>query len=319
MATAKKATKGLILALGGNALIREDEEGDIPQQYEHTRTTFAPILPLLEEYDRVLIVHGNGPQVGNELLRNEIASFTVVPMPLDTCVANSQGSMGYMIQQVLENLLAKQKIAKKVVTIVTQTRVDPEDVAFHEPTKPIGVFYKESEAQRHQKLHGWIMREDAGRGFRRLVPSPLPLEILELDAIRTLYKSGKIVIAGGGGGIPVVRGSDGRLKGIEAVVDKDHVTALFAKTLKPDLLVMLTAVDQVYLHHNRQGQQALVNVKAAELATYHKQGEFGVGSMEPKIRCALDYLKKVPGRVLITSPENLAKALTGDGGTWVQT
>lgn len=314
-ATPKK--KGLILALGGNALIREGEAGDIPQQYQHTRETFVPLVPLLKEYEQVLIVHGNGPQVGNELLRNEIASFSVVPAPLDTCVANSQGSMGYMIQQVLQNELNAQQMERMVVTIVTQTLVNAEDVAFHEPTKPIGMFYKEKEAKRHQELHGWKMMEDAGRGYRRVVPSPLPLDIVEMNSIRTLYRSGAVVIAGGGGGVPVIERQNGAHQGVEAVVDKDLVTALFAQKLKPDMLVMLTGVPAVELHHKTPQARAIRHIKLDELVTHFKNGEFKAGSMGPKINCAINYLRAVKGRVLITAPENLAEALAENNGTWI--
>jgi carbamate kinase len=310
--------KGLILALGGNALIRAGEEGDIPQQYQHTRETFAPLIPMLAEYSQALIVHGNGPQVGNELLRNEIASFSVVPMPLDTCVASSQGNMGYMIQQVLQNELAAKKVERMVVTIVTQTIVDPQDVAFHEPTKPIGTFYKTKEAERFQKTHGWKMVEDAGRGFRRVVPSPLPIDIVEMAAIRTLYKSGAIVIAGGGGGIPVIKSSKGIYQGIEAVVDKDYITALFANRLRPELLLMLTGVPHVDIGHKTPKAKPLRQVKLADLITHYKNGEFSVGSMAPKISCAISFLKTNPGKVLITSPECLAGALKGKEGTWIE-
>lgn len=313
----KQTSKGLILALGGNALIRPGEEGDIPQQYQHTRETFAPIVPMLHDYQQVMIVHGNGPQVGNELLRNEVAAYSVVPLPLDTCVANSQGSMGYMIQQVLQNELQQQKIDRMVVTIVTQTIVDPQDVAFHEPTKPIGVFYKPKEAERHMKNHGWKMMEDAGRGYRRVVPSPLPVDIVEMAAIRTLYKNGTIVIAGGGGGIPVIRRSNGAFEGVEAVVDKDHITALFANRMRPDLLVMLTGVPHVEINHKKPNAKALRKIGLTELIEHYKNGEFSVGSMAPKISCAISYLKATAGKVLITAPECLGEALAGREGTWI--
>ena len=317
MFTRTKHSPGVILALGGNALIREDEEGNLPEQYEHARTTFRPIMPLLDTYKRVLVVHGNGPQVGNELLRNEVASFSVLPLPLDTCVANSQGSMGYMIQQVLQNQIRKHGFERKVVTMITQTLVSSGDPAFSNPTKPIGIFYKENEAKRHQQLRGWVMQEDSGRGYRRVVPSPQPKSIVEMESIRTLYNSGAIVVAGGGGGIPVVCNEQGRLQGVEAVVDKDTITEIFATELKPKLLVMLTAVEQVYVNFGKANQQALTRISRQQLRKHYDNGEFTVGSMAPKIACALNYLDQVAGEVLITSPECLADALARKTGTWI--
>ncbi len=314
------ATNGLILALGGNALIGAGEEKSIPQQYRRAEETLRRILPLVEQHQHVLIVHGNGPQVGNELLRSEIAEAQLFPLPLDVLVADCQGVMGYLLQQALANLMAEQGIERSVLTIVTQVVVAEDDPAFASPSKPVGGFLSEEQAG-EEKRRGWDVVEDAGRGWRRVVPSPQPLQVVELEGIRAMYESGAIVLAAGGGGIPVVRKGP-RLEGIEAVIDKDNVTALLAGELKPVRLVMLTAVDELHIGHATPDERSLGEVDAAELREHYRAGEFSRGSMGPKVACVLSYLEgasDVDGRsALITSPEALGEALAGRAGTKVR-
>ena len=307
---------GLVVALGGNALLREGEDGGVAQQRAHAEETFRALMPLLRQHERVLVVHGNGPQVGDAMLRGEIAATHLEPPPLDSLVAESQGGLGYLLQQVLGNLLAAEGLEREVVTVVTQVLVAADGDAATHPKKPVGRFHSAEEARELVDRHGWIMREDAGRGWRRVVPSPPPIAILEAGSVEALYRRGTVVIAAGGGGVPVARGPAG-LRGVEAVIDKDLAAGLLAETVRPELLVILTAVEAVYTGWGTPAQQPLRWITPEELERHHAARAFGEGSMAPKVRCAARFVEAVGGRALITSAEALSRALAGTAGTWV--
>ena len=304
-----------VLALGGNALIRKGEKGEIEQQRRHIRDALEQLPALLGNQGLLLITHGNGPVVGNLLLQNEAAREIVPPVPLDVCDADSEGSIGYMIQQEMVNRLRGLEENRPVVSLITQVVVDAADPGFAHPTKPVGPFYTRQEAEILRRERGWTIFEDAGRGYRRVVPSPRPLEVIESEPIRLLLRHGVVVIAGGGGGIPVIRNEDGGLRGVEAVVDKDLTTALLAKSLRARRMVFLTAVDCVYRHFGRSDQEPLSCLSIPEVRHFQETGEFPPGSMGPKIEAALDFLEAGGGEVLITSPECLTDALGGKAGT----
>lgn len=304
-----------VVALGGNALIREGESGRVEEQMRHIREATAHLPALLEKGYNLLITHGNGPIVGHLLLQNEAAKGTVPPMPLDVCDADSEGSIGYLTQQTLANRLRGIGGGRPAVSLITQIVVDRNDPAFARPTKPVGPFYTHQEAEALRRRTGWAMMEDAGRGFRRVVPSPRPLEVVEQEAIRILLEHGVIVIAAGGGGIPVVREENGVLVGIEAVIDKDLATSLLARTLGAEALIILTAVEHVYRGFGRPEQSPLARLTAGEARELQQAGEFPPGSMGPKIEAALEFLAGGGREVLITLPEALADALEGRTGT----
>ncbi|MBI5369361.1 MAG: carbamate kinase [Planctomycetes bacterium] len=315
----------LVVALGGNAVLREGEAGTVSQQLGHVAETAAQIARVVQAgYRKVLITHGNGPQVGNLLLRSETCAPAIPPSPLDCCVAESQGFLGYMMQQCLAEALRRAGVRRPVATVITQVVVDAADTAFARPTKPVGRFYPKPEADRLAAERGWTMREDAGRGWRRVVPSPLPLEIVEVDVIRRLIESGTVVIAVGGGGVPVVRRPDGGLEGVEAVIDKDFATALAARQIGAHRLAILTGVPRVSVRFGKPDALALDTVGAADLRALAAEGHFPAGSMGPKIQAALDFLRPLPvgtqeGReVVITTPELLHEALEGRAGTRVR-
>ena len=261
------------------------------------------------------MTHGNGPQVGFILLRSELASNVLHTVPLDSCGADTQGALGYMIQQLLGNRLARAKAEIPVVTVVTQVVVDGDDPAFSNPTKPIGPFYDEDRARHYERTEGWAIVEDAGRGWRRVVPSPIPREIVELEAISALLGAGFVVVGVGGGGIPVVRDEHGDLRGAEAVIDKDYASGLLATGLKADLFLISTAVEQVCLNYGKPDERPLDYMTVAEAEQYLKEGHFAPGSMDPKIKAVVQFLKRGGKEALITSPENLARALRGETGT----
>jgi carbamate kinase len=306
-----------VLALGGNALIRQGEKGEIEQQRRHIREALEQLPALLDNQGLLLITHGNGPVVGNLLLQNEAAREIVPPVPLDVCDADSEGSIGYMIQQEMVNRLRGLEENRPVVSVITQVVVDAADPGFVHPTKPVGPFYTRQEAEILRRARGWTIFEDAGRGYRRVVPSPRPLEVIESEPIRLLLRHGVVVIAGGGGGIPVIRNEDGMLRGVEAVVDKDLTTALLAKSLRARRMVFLTAVDCVYRHFGRSDQEPLSCLSIPEVRHFQQMGEFPPGSMGPKIEAALDFLETGGQEVLITSPECLTDALGGKAGTCI--
>ncbi len=307
----------VVVALGGNALIRPGEAGTEEEQRRRIREAMAPTAELVTAGFTPVITHGNGPTVGQLLLQMECARATVPPMPLFMCDADSEGSLGYLIQQGLVNELRRRGQARGVVTVVTQVVVAADDPAFGAPDKPIGPFYTAAEARDFETQRGWRLSEDAGRGWRRVVPSPQPLTIIEQDVISYLLQGGFIVIAAGGGGVPVVRLEGGDLMGVEAVIDKDRAAALLAREIAADLLIFLTAEQYVYLDYGQPGQRPLIRLSRAEAEKYLAQGHFPPGSMGPKIESAIDFLAHGGARVLITQPETLTAALEGRTGTQV--
>ena len=303
----------VVVALGGNAISPPGSASPIPAQYEATMETAHHLAHLTER--PLVVTHGNGPQVGNVLLRSDLAAGLLPRLPLDTCVADTQGGMGFMLQQCLDNAFRQARVVRRTVTVVTRTLVDAGDPAFRSPSKPIGNFYGEAEASRRMATSGWAMREDAGRGWRRVVPSPEPREILELPAIEALLETGAVVVAAGGGGIPVVREADGTLTGVEAVVDKDLASALLAAELGAEVLLILTGVEHVAVDFGRPTQRDLHELDAAELAAHAAAGQFAPGSMLPKVQAALRFLERGGRRAVITTPELSEKALAGEIGT----
>ncbi len=297
-----------VVALGGNALLRGNEIGTIQQQEKNTYDTCIHLLKLLKNNYEIVITHGNGPQVGNIMLRNEAGykEYKIPKMPLDICVADSQGGIGYMIERQLKNILRENKIRKNVVTIITQVVVDRNDPAFLEPTKPVGGFYLKEEAELLAKAGGLIFREDPRkRGWRRVVPSPRPIDIINHKVIRELVKKGNIVIAAGGGGVPVYRDEDKNLVGIEAVIDKDLASSLLAQEIGAEAFFILTDVPNVYLNFHKPGQVKLEKISASEAEKYLEAGEFADGSMGPKILAAIQFVKAGGKETIITESTEL--------------
>lgn len=309
-----------VIAIGGNSLIKDEAHRTVEDQYQAAKETCYHIADLIEQGWEVAIGHGNGPQVGFILRRSEIAHKVenMHEIPLDVCGADSQGAIGYALQQNLQNILYQRGIKKKVVTVITQTLVDKADPAFQKPSKPIGGFMDEAEAQRRQREQGWTVVEDAGRGWRRVVASPLPKEIVELETVETLLDKGIVTITVGGGGIPVVDPGDGNYQGVAAVVDKDFASSLLARSIKADLFVISTAVEKVALHFGKPEQQWLDKLTLSTARQYLSEGtHFAKGSMAPKIQAIIWYLEQGGERALITNPENIGRALKGETGTWV--
>jgi carbamate kinase len=304
-----------VVAIGGNSLIQSDERREVRHQWDAVRQTCEHIAQLVKQGWRVLITHGNGPQVGFILRRAELAAHEVHTVPLDLIVADTQGAIGYMLQQALRNSLRALGINQSVVTIVTQTVVRRDDPAFEQPDKPIGGFLSEAEARRFE-AEGWRVVEDAGRGWRRVVASPQPLEIVELDAIREMLYNDYVVIACGGGGIPVVRNEKGELRGVYAVIDKDRASSLLASGLGADLFVISTGVPRVALHYNTPEQRFLERVTLREARQYMAEGHFAAGSMRPKVEAIIHFLERGGPSAVISDPPNLAAALRGEAGTW---
>lgn len=304
----------ILIAVGGNSLIRSGETGTIPEQWANARRTAVAIVSLIRSGHRVVVTHGNGPQVGAQLLRSERASDQVPGQTLDVCGASSQGEIGYLLSQSLCDELSTWSLHVPVVSVVTQTVVQADDPAMRHPTKPIGPFYSRERAEERKRSLGWEIVEDAARGYRRVVPSPDPLEIVELEVIRSLMSQGTLVIACGGGGIPVVR-CQGQLKGVEAVIDKDRASALLASSLGVDLFAISTDIDCVYLDYKKANQRPLRRVTVSELEEHYTGGQFPPGNMGPKIESALRFLKAGGKSVVITSYEHLAEAIEGKTGT----
>jgi carbamate kinase len=305
----------IVLAIGGNSLIRDEAHRTVPDQWALTRDTCRRIAPLLEAGHRLVITHGNGPQVGFILRRSELARHELHEVPLDSCGADTQGAIGYMIQLSLGNELAARGVTRPVVSLVTLVEVDASAPAALKPSKPIGSFMDAGTAQARARVLGWTVAEDAGRGWRRVVPSPPPVAILELEAVRTLLDAGFVVVAAGGGGIPVVRGPEGELRGIEAVIDKDETSSLLATALEADLLLISTAVERVCLEYGTSAEEPLDRLSLVEARRYLEEGQFGAGSMAPKIHAAIAFLEHGGPRVIITSPERLEDAVAGRAGT----
>ncbi|MBN1394011.1 MAG: carbamate kinase [Pirellulales bacterium] len=306
-----------LVAIGGNSLIRAGERGTIDEQLANAHATAKSIVQMVARGWQLVITHGNGPQVGAELLRSERAAGEVYTMPLDVCVAATQSEIGYLLQRAIEYELRQIGLFTPVMTVLTQVRVDENDPAFENPTKPVGPFYSRRNAEAKQREVGWRMVEDAARGYRRVVPSPEPVEIFEQDIIGKILKLGMIVIAVGGGGIPVVERENYQVLGAEAVIDKDRASALLASGLKTDLFIISTDADQVYLDFRRPTQRGIRHATVAEMAEYYKQGQFPPGSMGPKIEAAVRYLNNGGKKVIITSPERLIDALDGEAGTHI--
>ena len=314
----------IVAALGGNAVSLPGKEGNIADQYEATRGAIHPLANLILAGHQLVITHGNGPQIGQVMRRVEIAASSehhVYPLPLDIAVADTQAGMGYMIGQCLMNELALRGQGRVVSTLVTTVRVDPDDPAFTTPNKPVGPFMSREAAEAHVKNDGWKIAEDKSRGgWRRVVPSPAPREIIELPQLRTLLAANHVVVAAGGGGIPVARNAYGMYKGIEAVIDKDRTTALLAAALDADLLAILTNVDQVQVDYGKPAARTLDRARASQMSQWLAAGQVPAGSMGPKVEAAVEFLSrtgKSDAQVLITSCERVAEALGGKTGTWV--
>lgn len=306
----------VVIAIGGNSLIKDSAHMTVFDQYKAAGETSAHIAGIVQSGYRVVVTHGNGPQVGFILLRSEMAKEVLHQVPLDTCGADTQGAIGYQICQTLNNELRSRDIQKTVAALVTQTVVDGDDPGFDEPTKPIGPFYSQEAAEEHIRK-GWKMTEDAGRGWRRVVASPEPLEIIEERAIQLLLDDGVIVVAAGGGGIPVIRRDDGSLEGIGAVIDKDLSSCLLAKNLGAEKFMISTAVEKVSIHFGTPDQREIDTMTVAEAKEFLAAGHFPAGSMGPKIEASIDFLEHGGKEVVITTPELLEQALLGRTGTHV--
>jgi len=310
-----KNEKVAVVALGGNAITRKGVADTIANQFQHTRDSLAAIMPLVERGYKLAITHGNGPQVGNAILRIELARGKAPELPLGICVADTEGGMGYMIAQSLQNRLHREKTNRRVLTIVTQVVVDRNDPSVKNPSKFIGQFYSEDDANRFKRERGWAVRQDGDRGWRRVVPSPIPLSIVESDAIKALVHQGYIVIAAGGGGIPVCIEQDGAYDGIDAVVDKDRASAVLARDIGASLLIILTDVEQVAINFRKPNQEFLDRVTVSEAARLRDEGHFPPGSMGPKIEAATNFLGWGGEEVLISSISSAADAIAGKTGT----
>ena len=308
--------KVAVVAIGGNALIVDKTKKSIPDQFDAIKETMGHIAGMIEDGWDVVITHGNGPQVGFILRRSELAMHELHPVPMDYAGADTQGAIGYMGQKALHNEFKKRGINKQAVTIVTQVEVSAEDPAFENPAKPVGSFLDEETAKERMAL-GQQFVEDAGRGWRRVVPSPKPMNIVEVDAIKELIDAGFSVIAVGGGGIPVVQKEDGDLRGVEAVIDKDFASGLLAKNINADLLVISTAVEKVAINFGKENEEWLNEMTVAQAEEYIAEGHFAPGSMLPKVQAFIQFLKDGGKKALITDPPNIQRALNGETGTWV--
>ncbi len=305
-----------VVAFGGNALVTDADHDSIPQQYDTVVRTVPHLVDMIEMGWRLVVSHGNGPQVGFILRRSEIAQTEVDPVPVDYAVADTQGAIGYMFVKALNNELARRGIKQPVVAVVTQSVVSRDDPAFANPTKPVGPFLDEARAKEMAQRLGWTIMEDAGRGWRRTVASPHPLAILETGVIQTLLDAGAVVVAAGGGGIPVAAEPDGSLVGVEAVVDKDLASGLLAHALGAEMLLIPTGVPRVALHFGTPQERWLTEITVDEARAYIAAGEFGVGSMEPKVAAVADFVASTPGAVgVIGAPDELRAILEGRSGT----
>ena len=310
--------KTAVVAIGGNSLILDAKHEDVPSQWNAVRETCTHLADMIERGWNVVITHGNGPQVGFILRRSELSEPEVHPTPLDLIGADTQGSIGYMIAQALGNEFKRRGINRPIAAVVTQVLVDRNDPGFENPTKGIGGFTTEDKARQFEQ-QGWRVIEDAGRGWRRVIASPMPLKIVELDAIRALIAKGFVIIAVGGGGIPVIEGANGDLVGVYAVIDKDRATSLLAQELKADLFLISTGVPQVAVNYNKPDQKWLDKMTTAEVRAYAAEKQFPAGSMGPKMEAVVAFLDAHPGgKALITDPPNIARALDGQTGTWIE-
>jgi carbamate kinase len=305
----------VLVAMGGHAFMQAGETGTIGEHEENAKIIASLLVSLVERDYHLVITHGNGPQVGSLLIQHELAREEVPAMPLDVLVAMTEGSLGYILQQSLLNKLRERNLRRYVVTVVTQVVVDENDPAFENPSKPIGPFLSREEAERRRDQLGWKVRDDAGRGWRRLVPSPKPKKVIQRHMIRDAARAGHIVIACGGGGIPIKREANGQYGGMEAVIDKDLTSSVLAADVGAELLVILTAVPQVFVNFGKPDQRALGAVTLEEIERLYGEGHFPPGSMGPKIAAVIDFLKNGGRRALITNPESLPSAIDGRAGT----
>jgi carbamate kinase len=305
----------VLVAMGGHAFMQRGEAGDIRDHERNAAGICGSLMTLVERNYNLVITHGNGPQVGNLLLQNELTRDSVPSMPLDVLVANTEGFLGYVMQQALLNQLRRREITRYVVTMITQVLVERDDPAFQNPSKPIGPFLTKEQAEERRDRLGWKIMEDAGRGWRRLVASPRPVRVVQRFMIRDSARAGHIVVACGGGGIPIVRGEERDYEGIEAVIDKDLTSSVLAAEVGADLLIILTDVPQVYVNYGKPEQKALGAVTLEEIEALQAEGHFGTGSMSPKVEAIVSFLKAGGKRGLITSPARLTDAMDGRAGT----
>jgi carbamate kinase len=308
-------SKTAVIALGGNAITRKEVEDTITNQFANTRSSLYGLIELIRDGYNIAVTHGNGPQVGNAILRVELARGKAPILPLGICVADTEGGMGYMIGQSLQNRLYRDNIQREVVTIITQVEVKKDDPELANPSKFIGQFYSEQEAILFKTERGWVMKEDSNRGWRRVVPSPIPKKIIEGRIIAQLVDSGVIVIAAGGGGIPVYVEKDGTLEGVDAVIDKDRASALLANQIFAEMLIILTSIEKVAVNFGKPNQKLIDEMTTSEAEEYLRQGHFPPGSMGPKIEAAIDFLRNGGTKVVISSIEKAAEAVFGNAGT----
>lgn len=306
-----------VIAFGGNALLRPEDQGKIEEQLQRAYDAALWLVPLTNQGYKLVVVHGNGPQVGNLMLQMEEAATKIPPLPVDVCDAMTEGSMGYLLELALRNQFRKMGKNLKIATILTPVLVDKDDPGFGNPTKPIGPFYTRFRAEQLSKEYGWVIKDDAGRGWRKVVPSPKPIKILNIDLIKEMLQSRDIIIAGGGGGIPVILKENGSLKGVEAVIDKDYTASLIAKELDADLFIILTGISRVARDFGKETQEFLPKITVEEAKKMLQEGQFPPGSMGPKIEAAISFVEKTGKRVLITDSSTLAEALEGKNGTYI--
>jgi carbamate kinase len=306
-----------VVAFGGNALLRPEDRGTQEEQIARARQAARWLAEIVRHGYKLIVVHGNGPQVGNILVQAEEASTKIPPQTLDVAVAQTEGSIGFMLQQAIRNRLESIGLGGEVTTILTEVEVDPNDVGFKRPTKPVGPFFTRYRAEALERDLGWTMREDSGRGWRKVVASPRPMEILNLNTISHMVDTAKVLIAAGGGGIPVVRGRDGQWRGVEAVIDKDFASALLAAKLEADLYVVLTGVPKVAVDFGKPSQRFLDRMTVDEAEKHLADGQFPAGSMGPKIEAAIQFVRASGREVLITDVEHLREALDGKDGTLI--
>lgn len=312
--------KTALVALGGNSLLRPGDSGTAEEQIERMDKTCKELSDMIDKGYELVFTHGNGPQVGNILLQNEIAADEVPSMPLDICGAQSQGQIGYIFQQTLENELREKGIERIVASVITQVVVDEDDPAFQNPSKYVGPYYTEEEAERKEEENGWTMKENAEGDYRRVVPSPRPKRIVESDLIKDLIFSGEegyIVIAAGGGGVPVIEKNRGQMKGVEGVIDKDLASAVLASAIDEEFFIMLTSVDKVYINFEEEDEEGIDEMTVSQAEEYLEEGQFPAGSMGPKIEASIHFLEDGGEKVLITSPEKLFEALHHEAGTYI--
>jgi carbamate kinase len=307
----------ILVALGGNAILQRKQTGTAEEQLANIRRTSYQLVDLFKHGAKMTITHGNGPQVGDILLRNELSKGVLPPMPLDICGAESQGMIGYMLQQSLDNELKMAGYNISIVTVLTQTIVDKDDPAFGKPTKPIGPFYSEKEAEKLRVERNWVMIDDAGKGYRRVVPSPKPRSIVEAYAIKKMFDEGFLILHSGGGGIPVIRKDDGSLAGVEAVIDKDLTASLIASLLKLDVLLILTDVERLALNYGKPDQMYLDSLSVGDAKKYLKDGQFPPGSMGPKVEAGVGFVESGGSKAIIASLNQAEKALEGRAGTMI--